>query len=136
MALAGDPDQIEEASYCHISYHLFLLWSEFEHLRINESMEYIFEDVVTFGGVFKHPVVYAVVRVICFTHLFMTTCLWQLELITFVKQLKQRDNMLILKEILLISACLLYRAVPSSRFMLGRRFDLCYKSVPSSRLRR
>jgi len=30
---------------------------EFEHLRINERLEYIFEDVATFSGVPKYPVV-------------------------------------------------------------------------------
>ena len=38
----------------HINRHLLLLWMEFEHLSINQSLEYIFEDVATFGWVPEH----------------------------------------------------------------------------------
>jgi len=53
-----------------------------------------------------------------------------------MKQLKQGDNMFILKGILLVSARLFCKTIPSSRFSIGRRFDIYCKSVPSSRLRR
>jgi len=51
LALAGDPDQIEGVSLLSYWHHLLLLWTEFEYFRINQSMEYIVEDVATFGGV-------------------------------------------------------------------------------------
>ena len=37
---------------CHISAYLLLLWAEFENFCINQSLEHIFEDVATFGGMF------------------------------------------------------------------------------------
>ena len=46
------------------------------------------------------------------------SCLWQLEFVTFVKQFKQGDNVLILIGILLVSVCLFCKIVPSSDLSL------------------
>ena len=62
--------------------------------------------MATLSGVSEHPVVQAVVGVIYLAHLFRIPCLWKLELVAFVEQLKQGDNMLIFERILLVGSYL------------------------------
>ena len=54
----------------HIGSHFLLLQAELELLRINESLENIFEDVTAFGRMPQHPVVQVVIRAVSFAYLF------------------------------------------------------------------
>jgi len=97
---------------------------EFEHFRINQSLQCISKDIATFGRVPKHPVVQAVVGVICLAYFFGTPCLWQLVLAAFLEQLKQGDKCSSLKEYYLLPYTCFEEFFPLAG--LGLEKDLTY----------
>ena len=42
---------------CHVCSYLHLFWTEFKHLRVNQSLKNIFEDVAILGKVSQHPMI-------------------------------------------------------------------------------
>jgi len=69
----------------HIGCHFLLLRAELEHLRINQNLENVFEDVTAFGRVPQHPVVQAVIGVVGFAYLFRTSSFRKLQSVALVK---------------------------------------------------
>ena len=124
----GRSCQIVEAPRMSYSRSPFFCYEP--SLSTSASIRTCEQNVATLHRVSEYLVVQAVVGVIFLAHLFRMPCLWQLELIAFVKQLKQGDNMFILEGILLVGSHQFWRIAPSSWLRLGRRFNLCYQNVP------
>jgi len=56
-----------------------------EHLRINESLENVFEDVTTLGRVPQHPVAQVIIGVVGLTNLLRTSSFRKLKSVGFVE---------------------------------------------------
>ena len=63
--------------FSDLGYSL-LLWTELEHVRINQSLKDIFEDVTTLERVPQHPIIQAIVGIVGLTDLLRTSALRKL----------------------------------------------------------
>jgi len=78
--------------WCHVSCHFLLLPVELEHLRINQSLENVFEDITALDRVPQHPVVQAVIGVVNLAHLLRTLAFGSFSLLLLLSNLTNEST--------------------------------------------